>query len=205
MVFSTLMTVSLLASPPGDVLTVTAQIAASKLEVGQDYAVELTINLKEGWNASQAGIPHPVLQIQVPSCVELVGKVLTSYNELKRNEFLQEPFERLIKDDTARIVFVLLKDPAPGDQFALNVLGYVSDGSKKESYFVRRRLLIPVAPNALSMGTRPTVSDWGREDLLQIGHPAEPFELPTADGTLVSLAQYAGKKNVIVTTYRAFW
>ena len=52
----------------------------------------------------------------------------------------------------------------------------------------------------------PSTSDWGSGAAsLQIGDPADPFTLPRADGSTVSLADYHGKKHVLVTTYRAFW
>ena len=53
------------------------------------------------------------------------------------------------------------------------------------------------------MGVKP--SDWGRDTHLQLGEAADEFELPSSDGTLVSLSQFKGKSNVIVTTYRAHW
>ena len=42
-------------------------------------------------------------------------------------------------------------------------------------------------------------------DVLQIGDRADAFTLARADGTTISLADYKGKKNVLITTYRAFW
>ncbi len=48
-------------------------------------------------------------------------------------------------------------------------------------------------------------SKWGKNQLLKIGDKAAAFMLPRADGEKVGLKQYRGKKNVIVTTYRAHW
>ena len=105
----------------------------------------------------------------------------------------------------ARIGFKLRRRPSADDQFGLNILAYVGSKSGDESWFVRRRLTLPLKPNATAVPASPDVSDWGKEDLLQIGEPAAAFSLPTADGSTVSLDQYLGKKNIIVTTYRAYW
>ena len=43
------------------------------------------------------------------------------------------------------------------------------------------------------------------EKLLKIGDKAPAFNLPRPDGTAFDVSQWLGKKNVIVTTYRAFW
>ena len=65
------------------------------LTVGQEYEVVLDVQFNDGWSGSEAGIGAPILQINVPDSVELTGKVLTDYKALSRNEFLNEPFERL--------------------------------------------------------------------------------------------------------------
>ena len=67
----------------------------------------------------------------------------------------------------------------------------------------RRR---PVAAYARAKEADRNASDWGENKRrLQLGDKAALFELPRADGSTVPLAQYLGRKNVLVTTYRAFW
>lgn len=196
----------LFGSTPGsnDEVTIDARIEADRLEVGQEYEIVLDVRFKTNLLASGAGMPAPILQIQAPQSVRLSGKVLRSYKELSRNEFLQAPFERLIQDVPTRVPFTLVREPAPEDQFSLNVLAYVSNG--KGTSFVRRRLTLPVRASATAKEADPNTSDWGvNKRLLQLGDKAALFELPRADGSTVSLAQHLGKKNVVVTTYRAFW
>ncbi|MCH7884194.1 MAG: hypothetical protein IIC01_03000 [Planctomycetes bacterium] len=190
--------------PSNDQVTINARIEADRLEVGQEYEIVLDVRFKANHSASEAGMPAPILQIQVPPSVRLSGKVLSSHKELSRNEFLHAPFERLMKDAPTRVPFTLVHEPAPEDQFSLNVLAYVSNG--KGTSFVRRRLTLPVRASATAKEADPNTSDWGvNERLLQLGDKAALFKLPRADGSTVSLDQYLGKKNVVVTTYRAFW
>ena len=190
--------------PSNDEVTIHARIEADRLEVGQEYAIVLEVRFKANHSASEAGMPAPILQIQAPQCVQLSGKVLRSHKELSRNEFLHAPFERLLEDASSRVLFTLVGEPAPEDQFSLNVLAYVSNG--KGTSFVRRRLTLPVRASATAKEADPNTSDWGENKrLLQLGDKAALFELPRADGSTVPLAQYLGRKNVLVTTYRAFW
>jgi hypothetical protein len=65
--------------------------------------------------------------------------------------------------------------------------------------------MLPLKPYAKGKAVGAAPSTWGWHKSLQLGDPATPFTLPRADGTKVNLADYRGKKNVIVTTYRAFW
>ena len=73
------------------------------------------------------------------------------------------------------------------------------------AWFVRRRFALPLEPGAVARSVPATRSDWGESDLLQLGDQAPDFELPRADGTTVALSSFKGRKNVVITTYRAFW
>lgn len=193
------------AAMPDDIAEVSARIGADRLVVGESYEMIIDISLRDGYSASAAGIPAPLLQIEVPSCVVLKGKVLRGRQELARNEYLQEPFERMLLELPARIGFDLKKKPGPNDAFGLNILAYVGATSGDDAFFVRRRLNLKVAGGAKAEVGESGVSTWGKEKLLQLGDEAAPFKLPKADGKQVDLADYLGKKNVIVTTYRAHW
>jgi len=135
----------------------------------------------------------------------LSGRVLKTHRELSRNEFISEPFERQLRDATERIRFKLERQPAKGDYFALNLTAYLSKDGDDDSWFIRRRLKLRLTPNAAAKHIKPRRSDWGTEKLWQIGDKVESFELPTADGRTVSLSDYLGKKNIIISTYRAHW
>ena len=58
----------------------------------------------------------------------------------------------------------------------------------------------PTAPQAT---TAPTASEGDQAP--PAGMLAPTFELPNAAGDTVSLASYAGDKNVVLVFYRGFW
>ena len=191
---------------PGDVLSISATLDAEELSVGSNYEIVLKVEIKEGWSSASAGVPAPLVQIDVPLSVELSGKVLTAQRELSKNEFLQAPFERLLKSEEERIGFSLVKAPGSQEQFALNIMAYVSQDPTVDSFFIRRRFMLDVKPRAQAVGIIAAQSDWGIDKhLLQIGDPAEDFNLPKAFDPPLGLGSYLGQKNIIVTTYRAHW
>jgi len=192
---------AILAGPPEDAITLSARIEARELAVGQEYEAVLAFAFREGW--SGAGISAPILQIDVPKGLELTGPVLTEYADLAKNEFLQAPFERLLKASPTRIGFRIVKEPAAGATLYLNVLAYAGEGD--DAWFLRRRVALPIVPGATAAAVPADRSDWGVEKVLQIGDRAAPFTLPRADESKVSLEKLRGKKNVLVTTYRAHW
>ena len=193
------------ATLPDEVLTVTASITAEKLKVGRTYEIVVEAVPGKGLSASSAGLPAPILQLQPPRSVKLVGKTLKKYKDLAANEFLRAPFERMLSESPTHVEFKLRRKPREGDEFHLNVLAYVSSKSGEDAVFVRRRLVLALAPGASATVISSNSSDWGQKDFLQLGDKAATFKLPRADGTEVALEQYLGKSNVIVTTYRAFW
>lgn len=195
----------LLGQPPEGVVDVSARLDLDSLEVGTSGAIVVEWSVKEEFSDSKAGMPAPIVQVDVPDSVRLKGKVLTDRKELRQNEFLQAPFERLLDNNPLKISFKIEKVPSDGDRIAINVIGYVAADDQSDSWFIRRRIEMPVAPAATGVAVDPTNSHWGQEDLLRIGDKAAPFELPRADGTKVALGTYLGDQNVIVTTYRAFW
>ena len=80
----TLSLVVLGAQPPVDVLAVSPKLEADALTVGPEYEIVLRVAIKDGWSASGAGVPAPLLQIDAPPAVKLSGKHLTSFKELNR-------------------------------------------------------------------------------------------------------------------------
>ncbi len=184
---------------------VTANIRAGKLSPGREYKISLTIDLPEGLATKGSGVPAPLLQIEVPDCVELTGKHLTTYKQLASNEFLQAPYELLLKRKKTFIGFKLLKQPTPGDAINLNIVAYVSDSSGDKAHFIRKRFALPVAAGATATPVDTINSHWGTQDLLDIGDVADDFTLPSLTTGNATLSQYRGKKNVVITTYRAYW
>ena len=189
-----------------EAVRVSAYLDADELEVGEEYSIQLELTLPASMDATKAGAPAPFLQLDIPPSVKLVGKELTAYRELASNEFLHEPYERLLKEKSVEILFELIAEPKAGEQIGLNVLGYVRTDDETDDFFFRRRLELPLVALADAVPAKIAKSDWGTDDkLLQIGQKAEAFSLPLADGTKFDLASVLGKKKVIVTTYRAHW
>jgi hypothetical protein len=174
------------------------------LEAQSSYEIELNMDVPEGLSTSEAGIPYPLIQIDVPKSAKLEGKVLKKHQELARNEFLQAPYERIVEAWPARIRFQLIRAPKEDEAFEINVVAYVTSADGKVS-FVRERIRLPLASGATSEPADATTSQWGEDRHLQIGDKAKDFTLPTGEKEKVSLKSYRGSKNVIVTTYRAHW
>lgn len=187
-----------------DAFSVRVTLDAGNLEVGGKYELEIFVEMAKGWSSSEAGMPAPILQIRAPACVKLEGEVLHGQRDLSRNEYLFAPYERLIKNNEAHVEFTLVNAPSADDHFALNVVAYVGTDDE-EQRFIRKRIVVPIAANASGSEVAVTSSVWGDHGTLEIGDKAVAFSLPRADGSTLDLSSYLGKKNVIVTTYRAFW
>ena len=195
----------LVSGPPADVLKVSARLATDDLGVGESYEIVVDLKVADGWSVADAGMPGALLQVDVPPCAALSGEVLTEYRDLAKHEFLRAPFERMIQPGEARVGFLLNERPNTADRFAFNVLAYVNRDGGEESWLVRQRFELPIRAGAEAAATDASVSNWMGDDTLQLGDKVEPFELPKPDGTMVRLADVLGKKNVVITTYRAFW
>jgi hypothetical protein len=199
------------AADPLAGVRVSARLEAKTLEAGAE--ARLIIELDAGQAAVDgAGIPAPILQLDVPPSVKLEGRHLKTFAELARNEFLQEPFERLVKEFPAEVRFKLESVPAEGETIGINLIGYLK--TEAGDAFLRRRLELPISAGlagAVARVVSPEDSTWGdratKDDdaLLDIGDRAALFDLPRADGSRVRLEQFLGDKTIIVTTYRAHW
>lgn len=188
-----------------DSVRLSASLPLDAMEVGNEYEFVVDAAFPEGVSASDAGVPSTLLQIDVPPSARLTGRVLREQKELARNEYMRAPFERAVKTFPARIGFTLIDKPGPEEAFHINVIAYVSSGSEVSARFMRRRLALRLSPGATAKQVEPIPSSWGGDPNLQLGDRAPDFTLPSADGTTTSLAQYLGKKNIVVTTYRAYW
>ncbi len=190
---------------PGGALAATATIPAESLEAGESYEIMLRVELGEGLSVSEAGVPKMLLQLDVPKGVKLLGREFKPQAELAKNEFLEEPYERLIEPGESAIGFKLTRAPKPNAQIGINLVAYSNAADSDDAHFIRRRLVLPVEGGAVSSRPSDASSKWGRNKTHRIGDKAVGFVLPGADGAKVSLKKYRGKKNVIVTTYRAHW
>lgn len=209
MIHSAILVAALLASATKEEeVNIAAWIEADSLVVGQEYELFLELELAPGRTSGSAGIPAPFLQIDVPPSIKLGGKYVTGYRDLSKNEFLNEPYERLLRKLPAKIKFTLLREPSAGETIGLSVTGYASykEDGEVHSFFYRKRLELPVEAGADAVLGDSTDSTWGADaELLDIGDEATSFVLPRADGSEFDLQSVLGKKNIIVTTYRAFW
>lgn len=194
------------ALTPPDTTSFQATLPAESLSVGTSYSIQLDIQFPEAVVASAAGAPAPFLQIDVPPSVKLEGRYLTTHKELSKNEFIAEPFERLLKDPQAKIPFELIAEPQPGETIGLNLVAYLSAADGSAPSFVRQRIELPVAAGAKAVPAKEPKSNWGTDKrLLQIGDKLEPFALPMADGSEFQVGELIGKQNLLITTYRAQW
>ena len=187
-------------------VTVQARIAADGLVAGESYAVDVSVELPAALSSKSSAAAALFLQLDVPPSIELLGDHPTEYDELAENEFLQEPYERLLEGDAARIPFRYVGGGDAGT-LGISVLGYLRDAETGEERFLRRRVELPVKAGAEAVPGDARDSSWGEDpELLQIGDEAPSFEALLVDGTgRFTLDEVLGRENVIVTTYRAFW
>jgi len=192
-------------SVDASVMQASATLGDCEWKTGATCTITVDVSFAKSFAGTRGGIPAPLLQIEVPACAQLEGEVLDTHEALKKNGFLQAPYERLIEDTPATIAFKLKSAPESDDAFYLNVIAYAARDDPESAIFERQRLKLPLRDGARAESVDSTNSEWGVADVLQIGERADPFTLPSADGESVSLSDFAGKKNVIVTTYRAHW
>ena len=202
--FAALIPLCLASTPPVDVLRASARVDGV-LTVGAKARLVVEIDIKEGWSVGKAGIPNAILQIDVPKCATLLGDRAKTRKELSKTGFLRLPEERMADGETTAFEFELKSAPADDDRFAVNVLAYVSPPDASDAWFVRQRISLPLRNHAESTSVSTKTSHWGIGDELQLGDKAPRLTLPKADGTLVDLGEHLGKKNIVITTYRAFW
>ena len=190
---------------PADAVRASANLLASELTVGQRYEIAVELELEDGTSLSDAGVPAPFLQLDVPAGVELEGKVLDSYRDLARNGFVNAPYERMLSELPAKIAFTLTDTPAKDATIGMNIVGYVTNAAGEQG-FLRRRLELPLEAGAAALEVPATRSTWGKDETrLQIGQSVKELVLPRADGSELALSSLLGEKNLLLVTYRAHW
>lgn len=191
---------------PRDGVAFFAALGDEPLEVGATLTARVEIALDEGVSATDSGMPGFILQLDPPAGVELAGKRVTEYADLAKNEFLMEPWERLVKSESVDVEFTLDELPAEGATLGLVLVGYVASRPGVDDSFLRRRLELPLVPGAEARPGDDADSSWGPvEDLLKIGDRAPAFDLPLLEEGRYDLAESLGTSPLIVSTYRAFW
>jgi len=192
------------AAGQGSAMRVTARMP-DKLATGQELELIVEIELGRGWSASEDGPGRPLLQLDVPETVRLSGRVLETYQQLSRNEFLEEPYERQATFGENPVRLTVLESSDEDDRLGINVVAYLRSPDGKAT-FVRRRVDLPVRTGAsASSDSRADRSGWGRNGTLQIGDRAAALMLPRADGTEFDLSLVLGQRPIVITTYRAHW
>ena len=185
---------------------IAAWLDASELVPGESYALGLEINLSEESDVGAGGLPELLLQIDPPASVRLAGPYLESYEELAKNEFLAKPYERLFEGTRVEAAFELVTAPAEGETIGLIVVGYLNPGRDAKPVFLRRRLELPLVPDAWAEPGDDRDSSWGAEPgLLQIGDRLPDLELEALNGLTLNVNAERADAPLFLTTYRAFW
>ena len=192
------------STPPDDVFRASARIDG-KIEQGAAARLIVDIDVKPGWSIAKAGVANAIIQVDAPSCVTLVGERAKTKKQLAKAGFIRRPEERLAEGRSTEFDFKQLSPCDGNDEITINILAYLSPPGGADAWFIRRRIALPVETGAKSHAVDATRSDWGVGDELQLGNKASLMKLPKADGTLVDLARDLGKKNIVITTYRAYW
>lgn len=184
-------------------VTVTARLAADKLEIGPEYSFTVSVAVADGYTTTRTGGPPPILQIQAPPSIELIGAVRKSVAERSYRGFMYEPFARVIGPGSSTIRFTLRSPPAAGEAFGLNIVGYVAAGDGGPARFFRERRALPLAPSAEGQAAAAEPGAWSDEPILKLGDKAAPFVLKRFYQPDVSLTDFAGRP-LVITTYRSF-
>ena len=198
---------------PVDSISVTASVTSTSLEPGAAATAQLQIELANGVSASASGLPGFIIQLDPPDGLDLVGKEVVTFEDQRDNEFLMEPWERLLEGTQLDIEFKTAAALAEDATLGVIVLGYVSSADGKTSAFLRRRIELPLRAGATSVPGDDSDSTWGpRPDHpagaskgLNIGDRAANWTLPTLKGPAFSPAAWLGKEPTLVVTYRGHW
>lgn len=192
------------STPPDDVFRASAHIEG-KIEQGETARLIVDVAVKPGWSIEKAGVSNAIIQVDVPSCVKLLGERAKTKKQLARAGFIRSPEERLADGPTTEFEFEPTAPCHDDEPFEINILAYVSPPDGSDAWFVRRRIALPIKRGATSHEVDASKSDWGIGKELQIGDKAPLMKLPRADGTMIDLARDLGKRNIVITTYRAYW
>ena len=78
-----------------------------------------------------------------------------------------------------------------------------------------RRQFFLVAALAICLGSTTVLAELGPKDgpdlaptdlnRIKVGHAAPDFSLENADGNVITLSDFRGKKTVVLVFYRGYW
>lgn len=194
------------STPPADTLSASARLAESgQFMKGAKSRLVVTSKVKEDWDGAAAAIPNVIVQVKVPPSVKLIGDRETSLRKLSKAEFLRLPDERLTADGKTEFPFEFIGEPKANERFEINLLAYVTNPDETNVWFVRKRIALPIAADATSVDIDASDSSWGVDDELQLGDSVPSMTLPRLEGEPLDIGKYLGKRNVVITTYRAHW
>ncbi len=196
-----------------DQVSIAIRIAASPTDAMPESA-SLRVQLTKGASSSASGIPGFIVQLDPPPGLRLLGKPVVEFEELRDNEFLMEPWERLVTEELTEIGFAVEDGFDPESTLGIIVVGYVANGDKEA--FLRRRYELKIAQGAAATLGDATDSSWGPFDELAadkrpllIGDKAPGFTAPKleADGSLEgsSLKEATQASPLVIATYRGHW
>lgn len=191
------------AGLPEGAVRITAEMGKRSLKVGGQSSFSVSATFAPALSATDAGIPHPIVQFDLPEGVELTGPKPKDFRAFAKDEFLSKPYEMLLDSRRQAVRFKVTEELPEGATIGINLIAYVSDGD--DTAFARRRVELPLVPGAVARRGEPSTSKWGDFPTLHIGDEAPDFSLPQHTGEKVTLSDFRGKKNVLVTTYRAHW
>lgn len=190
-----------------------AELDARPLVVGETSVLRVLLDVDAGIHREFAWedprkpgeLRRPILQIQTPASVELLGAAPT--NLVTPGDFQQSylrfPYGRRLLDTQTEIAFRLIAPPELGDTLGLNVVTYLEGDEPGEAIFVRLRIDLPLTPGASATGMPGATSRWAGDDTLSIGDTAPGFSLKDArTAKTVSLESVLGQKRALVMAYR---
>jgi hypothetical protein len=214
----------LLAPAPGDTdLAVRVALPADELVSGGTYELVVTLDPTPPLDPEHEGergydvfpedefgplaVRRPILQLDVPAGVELLGGEQTVLEEPYDFErfYQRQPYGRVATHFEERFRFRLTAEPSEGARIGVNVVAYTGHAgvdSPERSGFLRLRADVPLRAGAEVRATPSRQSAWGTRTTLAIGDRAPDFDWPELGGERARLADTLGEKWVLVSTYR---
>ena len=199
-------------TPPEFELEVTASMRDANADRTQRQAV-IKVVPPPGHSLSDSGIPGWIVQLDVPDCVTLTGKRVLRFEELRDNEFLMEPWERLSEEPELVISLRVDADAEPAATLGINVLSYIAAAPGTDDHFVRRRLELPLHANATARPGNAEDTRWGpfgaeseQPSPLAINDTMPALNLPRLGSSeRWSSEGLFGTKATLLVTYRGHW
>lgn len=193
-------------------LQVHARLESSHAEGAPAQAV-IELEPAPGVSTQSSGIPGCIVQLDTPPGVELLGERVLDFEALRDNEFLMEPWERLMDENHLTVPLRLTTDLAPNATLGINVVGYVATSPGEDDAFFRQRWELPLKAGATALrgdGTQTSWGPFGKETdapaPLTIGEPVPAFRLPRLGSDRPwSSDEVLGSQPALIVTYRGHW